>query len=235
MDQTDRRDGDFLPATCDALLIDMDGTLVDSGASVERSWNRFLEEEGSDRRFEPSLHGRPAKQLIAELLPHLDADQQRAAGEKIERYEIEDASGTVTMPGTARLLDELAQVKEQLGRNVWAIATSCTRALFEARWSFTDLPHPPVLVTADQVEHGKPDPEPYLRAAQELGVDPTRCIVLEDAIGGLRAGRAAGCRTIALTTTTSASDLEREADLVLTSLDELTVRTDNGQLVLERR
>lgn len=224
-----------LPLQCTALLLDMDGTLVDSGASVERSWNRFLEEQGSTRRFEPSLHGRPARQLIAELLPGLDEEQAREAHRRVEHLEIEDASGTVTLPGTARLLAELGRAQEQLGRQTWAIVTSCTRALFEARWGFTELPFPETLVTADDVAHGKPDPEPYRAGAERLGADASGCVVLEDSLGGLESGRAAGCRTVAVTTTTPAAELRDHADVLVTSLDDLRVRVEGDQLVLERR
>ena len=124
---------------------------------------------------------------------------------------------------------------EQLGRATWTIVTSCTRPLFEARWARTGLAVPAGLVTADQVSRGKPHPEPYLLGAERVGVAPEQCIVIEDSLGGLRSGTAAGASTIAVTSTTPAGDLAPLADALVTSLDDLEVRADGAELVLSRR
>lgn len=218
-----------------ALLLDMDGTLIDSGPSVERSWNQLLRELGTDLEFGAEQHGKPARQVLGELLPELDEAALDAAHRRIEELEIADVAGIVVLPGTERLLRELDAAAAQIGRATWTIVTSCTRPLFEARWARTGLPVPTGLVTADQVSNGKPDPEPYLLGAERLAIDPARTIVIEDSIGGLRSGAAAGAQTIAVTSTTPAGDLAPLADALVTSLDDLELRVDGTELVLARR
>ena len=226
---------DVFPLETQALLLDMDGTLIDSGPSVERAWSTMLREFGSEAGFGHAMHGRPARQVIGELLPELDPEQVAAAHSRIEELEIADAGTIRTLPGTERLLAELDAAAQQLGRSTWTIVTSCTRPLFEARWATTGLPLPDGLVTADQVTDGKPDPEPYLLGARRLGVDPVRALVIEDSVGGLRSGADAGSRTVAVTSTTPASVLRPLADALVTSLDDLEARAEGGTLRLARR
>lgn len=224
-----------LPLRGAVLLLDMDGTLIDSGAAVERSWNRLFSELGVDLEFGPQHHGMPARQVLGEVLPDLSENELAAAHRRVEELEIDDVDEIVVLPGSERLLDELDAAARQLDRPTWTIVTSCTRALFEARWARTGLPVPDGLVTADQVTRGKPDPEPYLLGAGRLGADPAASIVIEDSIGGLRSGAAAGSRTIAVTSTTPAGDLAPLADSLVTSLDDLEIRVDGDALLLSRR
>lgn len=224
-----------LPVPTGALLLDMDGTLIDSGPAVERSWNQLLRELGTDLEFGAEQHGKPARQVLGELLPELDEAQLTAAHHRIEELEIADVDGIVVLPGTERLLRELDAAAEQLGRPTWTIVTSCTRPLFEARWARTGLTVPDGLVTADQVRRGKPDPEAYLLGAERLGRSAPDCLVIEDSIGGLRAGTGAGARTVAVTTTTPAGDLAPLADVLVTSLDDLEIHVDGEGLSLARR
>ncbi|MGP9537837.1 HAD-IA family hydrolase [Brachybacterium sp. AOP43-C2-M15] len=224
-----------LPARADALLLDMDGTLIDSGPAVERSWNQLLGELGTDLEFGPEQHGRPARQVLAELLPELDDSRLDAAHRRIEELEISDLEGIVVLPGTERFLRELDEAAAQLGRPTWTIVTSCTRELFEARWSRTGLAVPAGMVTADQVRRGKPDPEAYLLGAERLGRPITDCIVVEDSLGGLRSGTSAGAGTVAVTSTTAAGDLAPLAGALVTSLDDLEIGVDGEDLVLSRR
>ncbi|WP_299299902.1 HAD family phosphatase [uncultured Brachybacterium sp.] len=228
-------EGQTLPMRTSALLLDMDGTLIDSGPSVERSWNQLLRELGTDLTFGAEEHGKPARQVLGELLPELDEAALDAAHRRIEELEIADVAEIVVLPGTERLLRELDAASAQIGRATWTIVTSCTRPLFEARWARTGLPVPAGLVTADQVSTGKPDPEPYLLGAERLSIDPADTIVIEDSIGGLHSGAAAGARTIAVTSTTPAGDLAPLADALVTSLDDLELRVDGAELVLSRR
>lgn len=227
--------GDALPLRAKVLLLDMDGTLIDSGPAVERAWNTLLRELGTDLEFGHAQHGKPARQVLAELMPELDADQLSAAHARVEALEIADVGSIVTLPGTERLLRELDEAAQQLGRATWTIVTSCTAPLFEARWATTGLPVPAQMVTADQVSRGKPDPEPYLLGARRLEVDPAQCIVLEDSVGGLLSGTEAGARTVAVTSTTPAAELSPLADALVTSLDDLEIRVDGDDLVLARR
>lgn len=226
---------DALPLRAKVLLLDMDGTLIDSGPAVERAWNTLLRELGTDLEFGHAQHGKPARQVLAEMLPELGAEEIAAAHERIEALEIADVGSILTLPGTERLLRELDAAAVQLGRPTWTIVTSCTMPLFEARWGTTGLPVPAEMVTADQVVRGKPDPEPYLLGARRLGVDPAQTIVIEDSVGGLRSGAEAGARTIAVTSTTPASELSALAQALVTSLDDLEIGVDGEDLVLARR
>ena len=177
---------------CRAILFDLDGVLVDSTPAVARVWTLWANKHG----FVPDdvvrrAHGRPSIATIRDLLPHADAE---AENREVERGEIADTVGVVPLPGALQLLQALPQ-------NRWAIATSCTRRLAEVRIRAARLPFPRHLVSSNDIRNGKPDPEPYLKAAQILGVPPSDCIVIEDAPAGIRAGHAAGTRVLALRTT----------------------------------
>ncbi|GGM00241.1 phosphatase [Streptomyces fumigatiscleroticus] len=203
-----------------ALLFDNDGTLVSSLESVDRCWRRWAGEYGitPEEFARVELHGRTAAEVAADLLP---ADVIPQAVARIERLEVEDVpnGGVHLLPGTKDLLGSLPADR-------WAVVTSATRRLAEARLGAVGV-LPKTLVAADDVTRGKPDPEPYLLAARCLGVDPARCVVFEDAPAGLRAGRAAGMTTVALATTHQAGELD--ADLVVTDLSALSVLvTDDG-------
>ena len=168
---------------CDGVLFDCDGVLVDSDASVDLSWQRWAETLGLDPdALGGIVHGRRSEDTIADLLP---ADRQAAAIELIERIEVEDAARVTAIDGAADLIAALPA-----GR--WAVVTSGTRALATARLAAAGLPMPDVLVTADDVANGKPDPEGYRTAARRLGYDPACTVVLEDAPSGVLAARAAG-------------------------------------------
>ena len=153
--------------------------------------------------------GIPAASIVAKFLP----ESERAAGVlRINELELSDTEGLMVLPGAAEALAALVDAPN-------AIATSCTLPLAKARIAGSGLAAPSVLVTADQVEHGKPAPDPYLLAAERLGVDPTRCLVVEDAPLGLQAAKAAGCATLAVVTTTARDELH--ADAVVADLSEV--------------
>ncbi|MEU5363703.1 HAD family hydrolase [Streptomyces sp. NPDC005925] len=204
-----------------AMLFDNDGTLVSSLRSVERCWTRWAGEYGvtAEAFAAIELHGRTAAELAADLLP---AALVPEAVERIEQLEVEDVpnGGVHLLPGTRDFLDVLPA-----GR--WAVVTSATRRLAEARLGAVGI-LPKTLVAADDVTRGKPDPEPYLLAARLLGVDPADCVVFEDAPAGLRAGRAAGMATVALATTHPAHELD--ADLVEPDLSALSAQV-TGEFV----
>ncbi|MBO1331684.1 HAD family hydrolase [Streptomyces sp. VRA16 Mangrove soil] len=195
--------------TADALLFDNDGTLLSSMESVYRCWTRWAEEYGitAEDFAAVELHGRPAAEIAADLLP---AGKVAEAVARIEELEVEDVpnGGTHVLPGTLDLLRSLPA-----GR--WAVVTSATRRLAEARLAAVGI-EPPLLIAADDITRGKPDPEPFRLAARKLGVDPARCVVFEDAPAGLTAGHAGGMRTVALTTTHEAHELV--ADVVVKDL-----------------
>ncbi|MBB4716436.1 HAD-IA family hydrolase [Streptomyces luteogriseus] len=196
-----------------ALLFDNDGTLVSSLASVDRCWTRWAGEYGitAEQFARVELHGRPAAEIAADLLP---AELVPQAVARIEDLEVDDVpnGGVHLLPGTRAFLDALPAER-------WAVVTSATRRLAEARLDAVGI-LPKTLVAADDITRGKPDPEPYLLAARTLGVDPAHCVVFEDAPAGLAAGRAAGMTTVALTTTHRAHELH--ADLVVENLSALS-------------
>ncbi|MFE5604335.1 HAD family hydrolase [Streptomyces coelicoflavus] len=203
-----------------ALLFDNDGTLLSSLASVRRCWTRWAVEYGitAERFGQVELHGRPAAEIAADLLP---AARVAEAVARIEQLEVEDVpgGGVHLLPGTRAFLDALPADR-------WAVVTSATRRLAEARLDAVGI-LPKILVAADDITRGKPDPEPYLLGARALGVDPADCVVFEDAPAGLRSGRAAGMRTVALATTHPAGELG--ADLVVDDLSALSALvTDAG-------
>ncbi len=177
---------------CAALLFDLDGVLIDSTPAVARVWTRWAIEHGFDPAETVSrAHGRPSLTTIRELLPNAD---HQAEDRIVERGEIEDLDGVVPLPG---VLDLLAAIPSER----WTIVTSCTRALAEVRIKHAGLPIPKKFITSTDIVHGKPDPEPYLKAASLLGFSPSNCVVFEDAPAGIRAGKAAGAKVIAFRTT----------------------------------
>jgi mannitol-1-/sugar-/sorbitol-6-phosphatase len=207
--------------TFDAVLFDMDGTLIDSTPAVERSWARWSVEYGLTSSALSMGHGVPAASLVRSVLP---ADQVEAGLRRIAELELIDLDGITVLPGAAELLAALPLDRA-------AIVTSATRPLTMARLAAAGLRAPAVVVTFDDVANGKPDPEPFLTGAARLGVDPARCLVIEDAPAGIAAGRAAGCAVLAVTTTSPSSELH--ADLVVDSLDEVSiVRGPDGFAVL---
>ncbi|HEU4629015.1 MAG TPA: HAD-IA family hydrolase, partial [Gemmatimonadaceae bacterium] len=198
---------------CRALLFDLDGVLADSTASVERHWRGWAGRHGLDAdALMRRVHGRRAVDIIRETLPALDAEAELA---ELAAAESTDTAGVVALPGAAALLARLPT-----GR--WAVVTSGTRAVALARLRACGLPEPPLLVAADEIARGKPDPEGYLTAARRLGEAPGDCVVVEDAPAGVAAARAAGMRCVALTTTHEAAALA-DAALIVPSLAALRV------------
>ncbi|MGA5252348.1 HAD family hydrolase [Streptomyces pseudogriseolus] len=196
-----------------ALLFDNDGTLVSSLESVNRCWTRWAVEYGltAEDFARVELHGRPAAEIAADLLPAHVVPQAVA---RIEDLEVEDVAG-----GGVRLLAGTEEFLAGLPAERWAVVTSATRRLAEARLAAVGI-LPKTLIAADDITRGKPDPEPYLLAARTLGVDPADCVAFEDAPAGLQAGRAAGMTTVALATTHRAEELT--ADLVVKDLSALS-------------
>ena len=183
---------------CAGVLFDLDGVLVDSTPAVSRVWTKWAQRHGFvAEEVVRQAHGRPSIATIRELLPNADHEAENRA---VEHDEIEDVDGVVPLPGALELLHSLPADR-------WAIATSCTRTLALVRIRAAGLPEPKHLITSNDVLHGKPSPEPYLRAATSLGADPMRCLVVEDAPAGIRSGKAAGARVLALRTTAPDAEL----------------------------
>jgi len=175
-----------------ALLFDLDGVLINSTPAVARVWRRWAIERG----FNPDevvarAHGRPSLTTVREYLPNSDHE---AENREVERREIVDLEGVVPLPGALDLLAGLPQDR-------WTIVTSCTRPLAEVRIKAAGLPLPKKLITSNDITYGKPNPEPFLKGAAVLGFPASECIVLEDVPAGVHAGKSAGARVIAFTTT----------------------------------
>lgn len=198
-----------------AVLFDLDGTLVDSTAVVERSWATWAGEFGVDPAALVGFHGVPAGAIVPTLL---EAAQQAVAIQRIVDLEIGDTEGVVALPGA---IDALTEVADGGARH--AIVTSCIRPLYAVRMDAARLTPPDTSVTADEVTHGKPAPDPYLLGAERLGVDPADCLVVEDAPNGLRSAKEAGCTTLAVVSTATREELETSglADAVVESLAEV--------------
>ena len=197
-----------------AVLFDMDGTLISSVASVERGWARLAGELDVPPLDFAELHGIPARDLIERLLPdHPTADRERALA-RVIAIEMDDTADIEVLPGAEAALTALA------GSGRSAIVTSCSGDLAAARLRAAGLVAPDVVVSADDVRRGKPDPEPFRTGAERLGVDPRHCLVVEDAAAGIASGRAAGAAVLALTTTTAGHPGHRplDGDLVVPDL-----------------
>ena len=179
-----------------AILVDLDGTLVDSTGPVRRAWEGFAVGHGLDpeevHRF---AQGRPSRESIRLLAPDSDVEAETAA---VEEAEVTDTDGVVALPGAAALL---------ASQRPLAIVTSCSTQLAHARLNAAGLPIPEVLVSSDGLERGKPDPACFLIAARRLQIEPSHCVVIEDAPAGIQAGRAAGAHVIALRTTHADDEL----------------------------
>jgi len=214
----------MISTRCSALLLDLDGVLIDSTPAVSRVWRRWALEHGFDpEQVVKMAHGRPSRRTISDFLPQADVQKEDRI---VERMEIEDLKGVVALPGARELLHTLPPDR-------WTIATSCTRALAHVRLSAAGLPIPATMVTSSDVRVGKPDPEPYLRAAANLSLAASDCVVVEDVPAGIRAGKAAGARVIAFTTTMALDELQGAGpDWILRDCGQIAASVSAGGLVL---
>ncbi|GAA2260242.1 HAD family hydrolase [Glycomyces scopariae] len=195
-----------------AVLFDLDGTLVDSDGAVERAWTAWAGEHGVDPLVAlDGMHGSPAPTTVARLRPDLDAEGVLASAARQLALQYEDLDGVVAAAGAARLLEVLER-----SSTPWAVVTSADDRLARARLGAAGIVAP-LLVTVEDVVHGKPHPEGYLKAAKAIGRDIADCLVVEDSEPGLAAGRAAGAMTAALRGLdgdVSIADLGELADLL---------------------
>lgn len=203
--------------TVRAVLFDMDGTLIDSTPAVDRAWAAWERTWHVRLGVRASALGRPARDIVAERVAPADAE---AAFRDIEALEVADTEGIVVLPGVRDLLAALP-------RDRWAIATSCSAPLAAARLAAAGI-EPPVLVTASDTARGKPYPDPYLAAAARLGVAPEQCLVVEDAVAGVAAGRAAGCAVLGVLGSADTDALG--ADVVVADLTAVRVE-EAGELL----
>lgn len=205
------------------LLFDMDGVLISSIGSVIRCWRRWAEMyDVPDAANYEVPHGMRAIEIVRSLRPDIDPQEGLRV---IEDLELDDMAELTVLAGVKNLL-------EALPRERWAIVTSATHRLMLGRLAAAGLPIPKRIISADMVERGKPDPEPYVRGAGLLGFAPADCVVVEDAPSGVGAGVAAGCRVLGVLGTHSLEELKAAA-WVIPSLEGVTV--DTGVEGLELR
>ncbi|MFH9673973.1 HAD-IA family hydrolase [Streptomyces sp. NPDC017405] len=212
---------DAAELTCRAVLFDLDGVLVRSEAVVERSWTAWARGRGLDPAdVLAACHGRRSVEVIAAFAPDLDAEAEAA---RLEAGQAEDIDGLARCAGADTVLAALSGAP-------WAVVTSGSRALAVSRLRGTGLPVPDVLITADDVERGKPAPDGYLAASAALGVPPADCVVVEDARPGVLAARAAGMRVVGVSGT--ALGRQEPLDRVVGTVGDLAPRTEAGHVVL---
>ena len=209
---------------CSAILFDLDGVLADSTRTVDREWREWAARKGVDGDAIMAIaHGVRTVEVIKRVAPHLDAD---AEASEIENHEAHDQQGVVVMPGAAELVRSVPE-----GR--WGVVTSGSRLLATNRLRYCGLPVPEVLVTSDDVAHGKPHPEPYLKGAGWLGFSPADCLVIEDAPAGIESALAAGTKVVGIASTYGMDALQ-QANAVIRKLGQIQVSLNGaGKLGVE--
>ncbi|MER6524652.1 HAD family hydrolase [Streptomyces sp. NPDC001508] len=209
--------------TARALLLDMDGTLVNSDAVVERIWRRWAERHGLDGdEVMTVVHGRQGHASMAVLLPDRPVEQNLADNARMLAEETADMDGVVEIPGASAFLRALRGLPH-------ALVTSADVPLSTARMAAAGLDLPDVRVTAESVGASKPSPEGFLKGAAELGVDPADCLVFEDSGAGITAGRAAGMRVVGVGPRAG----KHKPDIVVPDLTRVhPSRTQNGTIQL---
>lgn len=206
-----------------AILFDMDGVLMDSTPSVERVWRAWAAKHSLDpEHVAGQAHGRRSIETIRTVAPHMDAEKENVV---VEQMEIDDKEGITALPGAVELLAHLPPDR-------LAIVTSATRPLAVARLGYAGIPVPRHMVTADDVIHGKPSPEPFVKGAALLGFTPAECLVFEDSPAGISSARSAGMKIIALQTTYPAEQLQR-ANAIVGNLADVTAIMRYGNISLE--
>jgi len=208
---------------CQAVLFDLDGVLVDSTPCVTRVWHAWAQEHGLDPEHVVHVaHGQRTIETVRAVAPDLDA---QAETNRIEQMELADTDGLRVLPGAKEILAAIPEDR-------YTIVTSGTRRLATRRLQVAGLPVPPKMVTADDVSHGKPSPEPYLAGARLLGVQPSQCVVFEDAPSGIASAKSAGMIAIAIATTYPPQELKQADAIAL--LAEVNVASDSeGGLAVE--
>lgn len=198
---------------CDAVLFDLDGVLVDSIECIERIWREWADRHSiSFTELMQVAHGRRTVETVQIIAPHLDPMRELEA---LEGEESSSLEGVQIIDGAFELLSSLP-------KNHWSIVTSGSRRTATARLRFAGLPMPKVLVTADDIERGKPAPDGYLLAANGLGIEPHHCLVIEDAPAGIQAAHNASMPAIAVATTYPKEELV-EADAVVSRLTDIRI------------
>lgn len=199
-----------------AVLFDLDGTLVDSTASVDRSWHHIAQLMGRDpAEIVGKYHGMPGNLILQLVDPSLSEGRIRELNQALLELETTDTFDVTALPGAAAAMSILPAER-------WAIVTSCSTLLAHARLRAAGLATPRTIITSDDITHGKPHPEPFLAGAHALGYAPQDCLVFEDAPAGVAAAQAAGCTVLGVQTTHGSLDTE-----VIKNLSQVTFTPQN--------
>ncbi|MBB5190219.1 sugar-phosphatase [Silvimonas terrae] len=211
---------------CEGFLFDMDGTLVDSTILIERIWYGWAVKNGIDfDHLMQYVHGRRGVETIQIVAPHMDAQAEVVA---LLEQELREMDAITPIPGAAAFLASLPADR-------WAVVTSASRAIATAKLQAAGLPVPALMVSSDDVQSGKPHPEPYLKGAALLGLAPERCVAFEDAEAGIRSAHAAGMNVVAILHA-SGHEPTGLAGAKVAHYEELTLRPGDGAaLILEQR
>lgn len=212
---------------CKGFLFDLDGTLVDSLPAVERAWTHWAERHGiSPQQVLDFIHGKQAITSLRHFMPNATEAELQHEFKLLEQVEAEDTDGVNALPGALALLEQI----NSLGIP-WAIVTSGSVPVANARRIAGGLPLPEVFVTCELVKQGKPYPDAYLLGAKGLGLAPQDCVVVEDAPAGILSGLAAGCQVIAVNAPADAPKLN-QVDMILSSLEQLKItRSEQGAII----
>ncbi|HEJ9056652.1 sugar phosphatase [Serratia fonticola] len=213
---------------CKGFLFDLDGTLVDSLPAVERAWTQWAERHGiSPQQVLDFIHGKQAITSLRHFMPNATEAELQHEFTRLEQVEAEDTDGVNALPGALALLERI----NALGIP-WAIVTSGSVPVANARRLAGGVPLPEVFITSERVKQGKPHPDAYLLGAQGLGLAPQDCVVVEDAPAGILSGLAAGCQVIAVNAPVDTPKLD-QVDLILSSLEQLKIAKSEQGAVIE--
>src|SRR4051812_38518470 len=208
---------------CKAILFDLDGVLVNSAELVERTWRNWASRHSLDpETVIAAAHGRRTLETVQMVAPMLSADAEVAS---LEANEAMSSEGIYEIEGAREILADLPT-------DTWAIVTSGIRSVAQFRLVHMLLPTPSVMICADEITRGKPDPEGYLKAAAGLGRAPNECIVIEDAPPGIDAAHAAGMQVIAIASTYDRARLT-SADAVVEHLKDLSVSAEGDKIRID--
>ena len=205
----------------EAVLFDLDGVLVDSTASIERAWRSWAESSAvSWDRVLPHVHGRRAVETICQVFPEMSAERVRAEADAVNALQVRDPQ-IVAIRGALELLAAVPA-------RSWAVVTASPAELALARLRYAGFTPPRIIVSAGDVDEGKPDPACYRLAARRIGAEPSKCLVVEDAPSGVRAAKSAGMRCLALLTTHRRAELE-DADAAVGDLADIEIVAEDRQ------
>ncbi len=206
---------------CKAIIFDLDGTLVDSTICIEKTWKKWAKKHNIETVALASIHGMTSYKTISLIAPHLDAEK---ATIEFDKEEIKETEGLKLIAHADKILNMLPAEK-------WAIATSGSNKLATSRLSHVGLPIPKILVTSDDITNSKPHPEPYLLAAKYLDISPEDCVVFEDSLAGIKAGKTAGAKVIGITTLFKKEDLS-DTDAVINDFSDVKIHIKHDKLEL---